>query len=735
MKCASSPCPLDGLSIIIFKRCPILRTYLATLLSACWLNSYFPRIWRRATVTLIHKKGDTADPQNFRPIALQPVLGKILNSCTRNRLWAFLTTNHLLDTTMQKGFWPGTDGVTEHTELLSYLLSNQKKLKRDIYVVLLDLKNAFGEVHHSLIRFSLEHHHIPAETINLIMSQYNSFYLNVSASKCNLNSGPVHVKRGVLQGDTLSPLLFNIVFDSLMSTLTDPQIQSHGVLWGDGLTRSLWTQFADDAAVICGRLRDTQLILAFYQRWTAWADLIIRPDKSFAYAASQRGGRYQQIQPSLTINGVDIPTIEQGGFMTYLGRRFSFASDAEQAKKIATDCVHEALDLVGKLPISPLLKCHALNLQLRAHLSFPLSHYSLSKTWIVANLDNLITGQVRKWLDLPPSATAHFMPLPAKWLGLDLVLPSMLAQVSRLGTALALQHSQDPKMRVLHELRADKVPFRDLVADVNRKEAAAKAKALQLTTKREKLDGLTVQSNLFKCLRAALTGSEATNWSHHLALINSNIANFARRALMRVLPTNSNLHRWGKLPSDSCPSCAGPETENHILNNCPTSAQQGRYTWRHNSVLKILAQHVLLHLPEGNEMFVDLPDFKNPEDLFTDILPDITVIHHGAAFILELTCCYEMNLEKSKLYKIEKYREASLSCKRNIPCIVNTAEVSSLGFVPSSSLNKFCRDIGIPPYPPASLRRMGEMSLRCSYFIFCTRHKPWPDKPTEPYFH
>ena len=104
--------------------------------------------------------------------------------------------------------------------------------------------------------------------------------------------------------------------------------------------------------------------------------------------------------------------------------------------------------------------------------------------------------------------------------------------------------------------------------------------------------------------------------------------------------------------------------------------------------MKILAQHIQAHLSEGDEIFVDLPDFKNPEDLFTNILPGITVIHHGAAFILELTCCYEGNLEKSKLYKIEKYREASLSCKRNIPCIVNTAEVSSLGFIPLSSLTK-----------------------------------------------
>jgi len=130
MKARSCPSPLDAISIIIFKRCPILRTHLANLLAACWSRQYFPKVWRRATVTLIHKKGDTSDPQNFRPIALQPVMGKIFSSCIRNRLWDFLISNSLIDTSMQKGFWPGINGVTEHIELLSYLLSHQKKIQK-----------------------------------------------------------------------------------------------------------------------------------------------------------------------------------------------------------------------------------------------------------------------------------------------------------------------------------------------------------------------------------------------------------------------------------------------------------------------------------------------------------------------------------------------------------------------------------------------------------------------------
>jgi len=101
--------------------------------------------------------------------------------------------------------------------------------------------------------FSLDHHHIPPDITNLIMSQYTGFFLNVMAPKSGLRTGPIDAQRGVLQRDTLSPL-FNIVLDSLMSTLSDPHIQSHGVLWRDSFTRSLWTQFADDAAVVCDNL-------------------------------------------------------------------------------------------------------------------------------------------------------------------------------------------------------------------------------------------------------------------------------------------------------------------------------------------------------------------------------------------------------------------------------------------------------------------------------------------------
>src|SRR5688572_20452247 len=107
-----------------------------------------------------------------------------------------------------------------------------------------------------------------------------------------------------------------------MTTLNRSETQCRGVIWGDGRTRSLWTQFADDAAVISDNAQEAQLQLDLFQRWTTWADLIIRPDKCHCYAASKRNGLYQQIKPTFSIDWNNIPSIDIGGSMTYLVHQF-----------------------------------------------------------------------------------------------------------------------------------------------------------------------------------------------------------------------------------------------------------------------------------------------------------------------------------------------------------------------------------------------------------------------------
>ena len=60
MKASGSPCPLDKVSIIPFKRCPYLRSYLRSYLTELfriiWKSGITPHIWKRACTILIHKR-------------------------------------------------------------------------------------------------------------------------------------------------------------------------------------------------------------------------------------------------------------------------------------------------------------------------------------------------------------------------------------------------------------------------------------------------------------------------------------------------------------------------------------------------------------------------------------------------------------------------------------------------------------------------------------------------------
>ena len=57
MKASGSLCPLDQISIICFKRCPYLRSYLTDIFRNVWTSGIVPTKWKKAATILIHKKG------------------------------------------------------------------------------------------------------------------------------------------------------------------------------------------------------------------------------------------------------------------------------------------------------------------------------------------------------------------------------------------------------------------------------------------------------------------------------------------------------------------------------------------------------------------------------------------------------------------------------------------------------------------------------------------------------
>ena len=125
-------------------------------------------------------------------------------------LFTFLLANNFIEHNIQKGFTPHVSGTLEHTAQMAYIINQARIKQRSLVITLLDLKNAFGEINHNLIHSVLGCHHIPDHIKILIKSLYTNFKTSIITS--SFNTPFITVGRGVLQGDCLSPLLFNLLF-------------------------------------------------------------------------------------------------------------------------------------------------------------------------------------------------------------------------------------------------------------------------------------------------------------------------------------------------------------------------------------------------------------------------------------------------------------------------------------------------------------------------------------------
>ena len=168
------------------------------------------------------------------------------------------------------------------------------------------------------------------------------------------------------------------------------------------------------------------------------------------------------------------------------------------------------------------------------------------------------------------------------------------------------------------------------------------------------------------------------------------VLKFAINAGINTLPSADNLKRWGKRVSDRCGFCGNIQTLAHILSNCSCALEQGRFTWRHDSVLKTIVSFSSSRLRNGFSLYSDLHGFQAPHGgvipphvLSTSLRPDIFVIDENSRVIalLELTCPWERNFEKDHKYKERKYARLVADLERDYRVYQFSIEISARGFV------------------------------------------------------
>ena len=212
----SAPGP-DGISYGVLSKLDSCTHTLATLYSKVLAMGSAPPSWGESVVKPIHKKDDPSDPTNFRMISLTVCIGKTFHLLLADRLTSYLTSNHLVDPTMKKALLPGINGCIEHKATMEEIIMDDKLRKLTCHMTFFDLEDAFGSIPHSLVHETLIRNFLPPNILNYFKSCYGNSQSVVQTPQWRSN--PFPFRRGVFQGDPISPIVFLMAFNPVLLQL------------------------------------------------------------------------------------------------------------------------------------------------------------------------------------------------------------------------------------------------------------------------------------------------------------------------------------------------------------------------------------------------------------------------------------------------------------------------------------------------------------------------------------
>ena len=174
----------------------------------------------------------------------------------------------------QEGFRPQRN-TTWQIQTIITTLEGARLTNNDIYITYIDFRNAFGSIDHTRLLTLMEDLGYPQDAVELI----GNIYTNSTTSFLGNHFGTtplIHINRGTIQGDTLSPYLFIISLDPLLRWLEKDNIGYH-------LKTSIATcntiAYADDLPILTDNVAHIQSQIHKLQKFLEWAYLNLNLSK------------------------------------------------------------------------------------------------------------------------------------------------------------------------------------------------------------------------------------------------------------------------------------------------------------------------------------------------------------------------------------------------------------------------------------------------------------------------
>ena len=507
-------------------------------------------------------------------------------------------------------------------------------------------------------------------------------------------------------------------------------------------------------------------------------------------------------QPIRFILNLDDPDSFKGQHFKFLGRWIhAFLKEHLIKDKIKKEILNE-IQTVDNCRLNGFMKLWLYQFYVLYHFSWPLLIHDLDKSFAV-EIQRLINPTLKKWAGIGPTVDNGVLFRANKNFGLGLTCFSDHYEKMQLIKCELLKNSIDESVRKIYKAREE---INSKFTRVWRASNIAKTASAEVELDLKFPTQSTQQGLGFGNFnphpsvseKRKLVSSKASSFREHSRIIHSStlsrqgiwlqwsesalpfdlswknliwgnvsatLIKFVLLASVNWLATPDLLKLWGFSKDSVCPLCNAEKcTIHHVLCHCNFSLQNKRYTWRHDSVLSLIASVLSAHIAEINNsvpkensqqisfikanehqgsshkksqlpslldkandwtILIDLPgaNYVFPSDIYcTGERPDIVIWSPSKkkSIIVELTCPAEEGIENAKIRKETKYLPLISEIKRQKKYTVDfmTIEVGVRGFI-ATSVKKCFAALGLPKQKTVRVcKKLSFISACCSHTIF-----------------
>jgi hypothetical protein len=662
-----SPGP-DNIHNYWWKHLTSLHPFLATLIQNVISEpSLMPTFLLKGITYLKAKSKETQDPKNYRPITCLCSLYKLITSVLAGGINTHITENNIL-AEEQKGCCVGSLGCKEQLSIDLIVTRHAHKKSRNISLAWIDYQKAFDSVPHSWLLEVLKIYKIDIKIYNFLKHCMNLWTTNLQLTMkgFDLVSEDVQIKRGIFQGDTLSPIWFCLAINPL-SRLLNQNDYGYKLNKQHNISHLL---YMDDLKIYAKNEHELSSLLETTAIFSN--DIQMKFGLNKCAVVHVKRGKIQStanMQLTLDENNSRIPGLKDGGTYKYLGICQSFLRNEKEVKDEVKTRFQSRLKQILQSGLNGKNKIAAINGWCIPILTYTLGILTWSKTDI-EDLDRQIRVKLTKHRCHHPKSAKERLYLDRKQGGRGLINIQQHheKQVKRLRSYFYEKQSTSSLHKAIVTLDIKLSPLNlsnstaeirhfsdeELIQDWNNKVLHGRfAKALEKSDKDASLQWL-------KCgtLYAETEGFMIAIQDEVIATKNH------QKYIQKLDVTN-----------DRCRICkAQSETIQHLTAGCSALANSD-YLHRHNLSCKIvhqflankhnLVQEVVRYYQYEPEPVLESDTVKLYYDV--QVITDITVLHNRPDIIvvnkilrtvqlIDVTHPNDHNMEQAFQHKIDKYK-------------------------------------------------------------------------------